>query len=44
MAIDFPPQTEVAFDAKIQLARWTWSGDLTVSLDWGFHQPVRVFS
>jgi hypothetical protein len=37
MHIDFPPNTEVTFEAKIQLARWAWSGSPTVSLDWGFH-------
>jgi hypothetical protein len=34
--IDFPPQTEVAFEARIQLTQWAWSGNPTVSLDWGF--------
>ncbi len=37
MHIDFPAQTEVAFVAKISLAQWAWSGNPTVSLEWGFH-------
>jgi hypothetical protein len=35
--IDFPPQTEVTFEATIQLARWSWSGNPTVPLEWAFH-------
>jgi hypothetical protein len=35
--IDFPPQTEVTFEATIKLSPWAWSGNPTVPLDWGFH-------
>jgi hypothetical protein len=37
MHIDCPSNTEVTFEATIELHRWTWSGEPTVSLDWGFH-------
>jgi hypothetical protein len=37
MRIDLPPETRVTFDATIALASWTWSGNPTVPLDWGFH-------
>jgi hypothetical protein len=35
--VDFPPETEVTFEAKIGLANWTWSGTPTVALQWSFH-------
>jgi hypothetical protein len=35
--IDFPPDTQVTFEATIRLERWAWSGTPTVRLEWGFH-------
>ena len=35
--VDFPPNTEVTFEAIIALKPWVWSGNPTVTLDWGFH-------
>ena len=36
MHIDFPPMTEVRFEAIVGLKPWSWADDPEVSLDWGF--------
>jgi hypothetical protein len=37
MAITLTPRSIVAFEARIDLANWSWQGQPTVGLRWGFH-------